>query len=51
MTKKTYLCDRFFESNQNFTTEHVRNVKNSRFFYAYSRFYHIFPGFKVKWQL
>ena len=34
---KSYLYDRFFVSNLNFTTEHVKIVKNSRFF-------------QVKWQ-
>ena len=32
MTKKFYLYDRFFVSNQDFTTKHIKNVKNSRFF-------------------
>ena len=39
MTKKK-LYDRFFESNQNFTTEHVKIVKIPGF----PRF------FQVKWQ-
>ena len=30
--KNFYLYDRFFESNQNFTTEQVKIDKNSRFF-------------------
>ena len=30
--KKSYLCGRFFVSNQNFTTEHIENVQNSIFF-------------------
>ena len=29
MTKKSYLYDRFFVSNQNFTTEDVKIIKNS----------------------
>ena len=36
MTKDFYLYDRIFESNQNFTTEHVKIVKVpgfSRFFF------------------
>ena len=32
LTKISYLYDRFFVSYQNFTTEHVKVVKNSRFF-------------------
>ena len=32
MTKKSYLYDRFFVSNQNFTTDNVKIIKNSRFF-------------------
>ena len=42
MTKKIYLYDRFFVSNQNFTTEHVKIVKNSRFFVQNSRFFNVF---------
>ena len=34
MTKKVYLYDKSFVPNQNFTTEHVKIVKNSRFFFA-----------------
>ena len=30
--KKSYLCERFSLLNQNYTTEHVKIVKNSRFF-------------------
>ena len=33
--KKIYLYDRFFVSNQNFSTKHVKIVKNSRFFQAF----------------
>ena len=29
ITIKTYLLDRFFKSNWNFTSEHVKLVKNS----------------------
>ena len=32
MTKVSYLYDRFFESNRNFTTEHVKIVKTAGFF-------------------
>ena len=32
MTNFFYLYDRFFESNQNFTTEHVKIVKTPGFF-------------------
>ena len=31
MTKKNYFYDRFFESNRNFTTEHVKIVKTPGF--------------------
>ena len=31
MTKKSDLYDRFFVSDQNFGTEHLKIVKNSRF--------------------
>ena len=39
---KNYLYDRFLVSNRNFTTEHVKNVQNSRFFV------HNFKFFKSK---
>ena len=45
MTKKSYLYDRFFVSNQNVTTEHVKNVQNSRFFGENSRFSRFFSKF------
>ena len=45
MTKKSYLYDRFFVSNRNFTTDYVKNIKNSRFYDQISRFFHVF--FKV----
>ena len=32
MTKKIFLYDRLSVSNQNFTTKHIKTVKNSRFF-------------------
>ena len=32
MTKSFYLYDKFFESNQNFTTEHMKIVKVPGFF-------------------
>ena len=38
--KTFYFFDRFFVSNQNFTTEHVKIIKNYRFFLC----------FQVKWQ-
>ena len=59
MTKMFYFDDRFFESNRNFTTKHVKIVKfqvfpgffqnflNSRFFLpklSNSRFTKVFPG-------
>ena len=31
MPKKFYLYDRFFVSNQNFTTEHIENVQQFSF--------------------
>ena len=43
-----YLYDRFFVSNRNFTTEHVKIVKNSKFFPGFwpklsnSRFFQVF---------
>ena len=43
MTKKFDLYNRLFVSNRNFTTKHVKIVKNSRFF-------QVFPGLQVKWQ-
>ena len=36
MTKDLYLYDRIFESNRNFTTEHVNMLK-----------FQVFPGFLV----
>ena len=33
--KKFYLQNKFFVSNQNFTTKHVKIVKNSRFFHVF----------------
>ena len=48
MTKKSYLYDRFFVSNQNVTTEHVKIVKVqgfSRFFWVK---FQVFPGFFFK---
>ena len=32
MAKKSYLYDRFFMSSSIFTTEHIKIVRNSRFF-------------------
>ena len=62
--KKSYLYDKFFVSNQNFTTEKVKVDKNSRFLQVFwsnfqvfqvffpnfinSRFYQVFPNFQVK---
>ena len=39
--KKSYLFDRFFVSNQNFTTENVKVIKDS-----FSKFlkFQVFPG-------
>ena len=54
--KKSYLFDRFFVSNQNFTTENVKVIKNSRFFDQISRFFQVFfkisqiPGFSRLFQ-
>ena len=47
MTKKSYLYDRFFVSNQNFTTACVLIVKKSIFFVQNSIVFFIsqFPGF------
>ena len=42
--KKVFLKERFFESNLNFTTEHVKIVKNSMFLLpklSISRFFHV----------
>ena len=58
MTKDFYLFDRTFESNRNFTTEHVKIVKIPGFFQKFpnSRFFCLncqipgFSGFQVKWQ-
>ena len=47
MTKMMiYLYDRFFETNRNFTTEHVKVVKTRGF----SRLFSLFkiPGFSVQ---
>ena len=44
VTKKIYIKDRFFVSNQNFTTEHVKVAQNSRFFSKFLKF-QVFPGF------
>ena len=45
MTKKSYLFDRFFESIQNFTTEHVKIIKNSRVFVLNFSFLGSFQNF------
>ena len=52
MTKIFYLYDRFFESNQKFTTEHVKIVKIPGFPFFFSKFpkFQVFPRFQVKWQ-
>ena len=42
--KKSYSYDRFFVSNQSFTTEHVKIVENYMFFFSK------FLEFQVKWQ-
>ena len=44
MTKIFYLCDRFFESNRNFTTEHVKIVKVQGFLVTFVQ-NSTFPGF------
>ena len=31
MTKESYLYDRFFVSNRNFTTEHAKNIQTLGF--------------------
>ena len=46
MTKMFYLCNRFFVSSRNFSTEHVKTVKNSSFFCLNCQI----PGVQVKWQ-
>ena len=53
--KKNYLYDRFFKSNRNFTTVHIKTVKNSRYFQVFYKTFKIpgffkFPG-KVPWIL
>ena len=45
MSKKFYLYDRFFESNQSFTTEHVKIVKIPGFFSDFCLEFQVF--FKV----
>ena len=45
MTKKSYIYDRFFVSDQIFTTEHVITAKNSRFFQGFCSKIQVFPGF------
>ena len=53
---KPYLFDILFVSNQNFTIEHDKNVKNSRFFQNISNSRFFMPKlsnsrfFQVKWQ-
>ena len=48
MMKKSYLYDIFFVSNRNFTTEHVKIVKNSKFFQVFRSKFQVFPGlFKI----
>ena len=44
MTKKSYLYDKLFVSNENFTTENVKIIKNSRFFSKFLKFQD-FPGY------
>ena len=44
MTKDFYLYERFFVSNKNFTTEHRKIIKNSRFFKVFFKFFQN-PGF------
>ena len=44
MTKKLHLCNRLFVSNRNFTTKHVKIVKNSRFFKDFCSKFQVFPG-------
>ena len=41
MTKKFCLNDRLFVSNRNFTTEHIKVVKNSGFFVQNSRIFKV----------
>ena len=60
MTRKFCLYDRFFVSNQNFTTEHVKLPGFSRFlfkipgfpgfFFAQTDKFQVFQCFQVKWQ-
>ena len=50
MTKKSYLHDRFFVSNQNFTTEQFKILKNSIFSRLFLPKLSNFMFFKVKWQ-
>ena len=42
MTIKSYLYDRFYVSNRNFTTEHVKIVKNFRFFQLFVKSFSYF---------
>ena len=44
MTKIFYLYDKFFELNQNFTTENVKIVKSPGFLVILFKF-QVFPGF------
>ena len=48
MTKHFCLYDRFFESNQNFTSEHVKIVKVPGFFSDFcSKFQVLFKIFQI----
>ena len=44
MTKNVYLYDRFFDSNQIFTTEHVKIVKIPGFYSDFCSKFQVFPG-------
>ena len=42
--KDFFLYDKLFETNRNFTTEHIKIRNNSWFFVRNSRFFVMFPG-------
>ena len=44
MSKSFYLYDRFFDSNQIFTTEHVKIVKIPGFYSDFCSKFQVFPG-------
>ena len=39
MTKKSYSYDKFFVSNRNFTSEHVKILKKSELFQVFAVFF------------